>query len=77
MIGERLQCVKDSNNEVDKNAVAVVRTNISVNKRGLNISIIASLFLSLPHFTLDVFPIGKCGSDTGQYGMEIHATFYI
>ena len=79
MIRESLQCVKDSNSsrQWDKNAIAVVRTNLNKYKRGLDISIIVFIFLSLALFTLDVFPTGKCVSDTREYGQEIHATFHI
>ena len=79
VIRESLQCVKDSNNgrQVDKNAIAAVRTNLNKYKRGLDISIIVSMFSSLALFTLDVFPTGKCVSDTREYGLEIHATFHI
>ena len=53
LVGECLQCVKEPNSKVDKNPVAVVRTNNSLSKEEVvgqvqqNISMIVSMFLSL------------------------------
>ena len=61
MVGECLQCVKEPTNEVDKNTVAVVRTNNSHSKEKVvghvqqNISMIVSMFLSLHHWALNIF----------------------
>ena len=61
MVGERLQCVKEPTNEVDKNTVAVVRTNNFHSKEKVvghvqqNIFMIVSMFLSLHHWALNIF----------------------
>ena len=54
-ISKFFQCVKQSTNEVDKNTVAVVCTNYCkeeiVGHVQHNISMIVSMFFSLPHFS--------------------------
>ena len=35
-----------------------------------------TMFLSLPHITLDIFPIGKRVNHGGEYGLEIPANFH-
>ena len=81
LLGECLKCVKEPTNEVDKHAVAVVRIN-SLSKEVVIghvtkfISMIVSMFLSLPGCTLSIEVTGKrvnCGSG---YGLEIPANFH-
>ena len=66
LVGECLQYVKKSTNEMEKNAVAVVRTYSHceeelVDHVQLNISMAVSMFLSLPHCSLDI-----CNWETRQ-----------
>ena len=61
--------------EADKNAVSLVRTN-SHCRGGMvvhakEISMIASIFLSLSHCALGVFATGKRVNHSDQYGLEI------
>ena len=64
LLGECLKYVKEPTNEVDKNAVAVVRIN-SIRKEVIvghvqkNISMVVSMFLSLPHCTLNILVTGE------------------
>ena len=37
---------------------------------------IVSMFLSLPHFALDIFGTGKHVNHRGEYGLEIPANFH-
>ena len=73
------QCVKEPTNKVEKNAVAVVRTNSHCEKDGWHcateISMIVSMFLSLLHCALDVFATGKLVNHGGACGLEIPAIF--
>ena len=41
-----------------------------------NMSKIAFIFLSLPHYALDIFVTGKCINRGGGYGLETPANFY-
>ena len=75
LVGMFLQCVKEPTNKVDKNNNALICTT-SYFKEELvqhmpqNISVIVSVFLSLP-ITLLV----KCINHGGEYGLEIPANF--
>ena len=79
MVGECLQCVKEPSKEVDKNAVAVIRTNSHCKEEVVGhwqqIFMIMSLFVSLPHCTFDIFANGKGINHGGEYELEIPANF--
>ena len=73
LVGVFLQCVKEPTNEVDKNDNAVICTTSYFKEEVVrhmlqNISVILSMFLSLPHYTLV-----KCINHGGEYGLEIPA----
>ena len=73
--------MKESTNEVDKNTVAVVRTNSGCKEEVVghvqqNMSMIESMFLSLFHCALDIFAIGKLINRRGEYGLEIPVNFH-
>ena len=64
LLGECLKCVKELTNEVDKHAVAVVRINslskeVVVGHVPKFISMIVSMFLSVPGCTLSIEVTGK------------------
>ena len=80
---ECLQCVKELNNNVDENAVAVVCPNPHCKKEttcswlcATEISMIVSMFLSLPHCAFDSFATGKRDKHGGKYGLEIPMNFH-
>ena len=86
-VSEYLQCVKQLTNEVDKNAVVVVRTNYCreeiVGHVQHNISMIVFMFFFLPYCTplictLQIFATRKCDDHEGEYGLEIpeNSNFY-
>ena len=53
LVGKCLQCVKDSTNGVEENVVAVVRTYSHYTEEVVgHVSLIVSMFLSLPHYAL-------------------------
>ena len=59
LVGECLQLVKEPINEVDKNVVAVLRTNFHCKDKAVghvqqNISIIVFMLLSLAHYALQL-----------------------
>ena len=59
LVGECLQLVKEPINEVDKNVVAVLRTNFHCKDEAVghvqqNISIIVFMLLSLAHYALQL-----------------------
>ena len=81
LLGKCLKCVKEPTNEADKHAVAVVHIN-SLSKEvvvGLVpkfISMIVSMFLSLPWCTLGIEVTGKRVNRGVGYGLEIPAKFH-
>ena len=73
--------MKESTNEVDKNTVAMVRTNSGCKEEVVghvqqNMSMIESVFQSLPHCALDIFATGKLINRRGEYGLEIPVNFH-
>ena len=75
LVGVFLQCVKEPTNEVDKNDNAVICTTSYFKEEVVrhmlqNISVILSVFLSLPHY-----PLVKCINHGSEYGLEIPAIF--
>ena len=81
LLGECLRCAKEPENEVDKHAVAVVRIN-SRNKEVVVghvpklISMVVSMYLSLPRCTLIVEVAGEPINRGAGYGLEIPAKFH-
>ena len=78
LLSECLKCMKEPTNAVDKNAVAVVRTNsiskdVVVGHVPKNISMVLSMFLSLPRGTLNIVVTGKHVNHGAGYGLEIPA----
>ena len=81
LLGECLKCVKEPTNEVDKHAVAVFRINsltkeVVVGHVPKFISMIVSMFLSLPGCTLSIEVTGKRVNRGAGYGLEIPANFH-
>ena len=81
LLGKCLKCVKEPTNEVDKHAVAVVRINslskeVVVGHVPKFISMIVSMFLSLPGCTLSIEVTGKRVNRGAGYGLEIPANFH-
>ena len=81
LLGECLKCVKEPTNEVDKHAVAVVRINslskeVVVGHVPKFISMIVSMFLSLPGCTLSIEVTGKRVNHGAGYRLEIPANFH-
>ena len=81
LLSECLKCVKESTNEVDKDAVAVVRRNSLIKEVVVGhvpkfISMIVSMFLSLPGCTLSTEVTGKRVNRGAGYGLEIPANFH-
>ena len=73
--------MKEPTNEVDIHAVAVVRINslskeVVVGHVPKFISMIVSMFLSLPGCTLSIEMSGKCDNRGASYGLEIPANFH-
>ena len=77
LVGKCLHCVKEPINGVEKNAVAVVCTN-SLCKEEVtdHVSLIVSMFLSLPHCALGIFATGKHVNHGVEYGLEIPVNFH-
>ena len=80
--GECLKRVKEPTNEVDKHAIAVVRINslskeVVVGHVPKFISMIVSMFLSLPGCTLSIEVTGKRVNRGAGYGLEIPANFHL
>ena len=81
VVGESLKCRKESTNEMDKTAVAVIRTNsngeeVVIGHVPKNVSKFVFMFLSLPNCALKIFVTGKRINRGGGYGLEIPARFY-
>ena len=80
LVGKCLQYLKELTNKVDKNSVAVARTNSHCKQEVVSateISMIVSMFLSLPHCALDIFATGKRVKHGGEYRPEILADFHL
>ena len=81
LLGKCLRCAKEPENEVDKHAVAVVRINsrneeVVVGHVPKLISIVVSMYLSLPCCTLSIEVAGKRINRGAGYGLEIPAKFH-
>ena len=76
MVGEMLKCMHEPSNEVDKNAIAIIRTD-SLRKESIvghmpqNISKICMLFLKVPNTSITTKVVGKRLNRGGGYGLEI------
>ena len=76
LVGETLKCRQELSNKVDKNAVAIIRSD-SWEKEAIvghvaqNISKTCSMFLKVPNISIDVQVIGKGLNPGGDYGLEI------
>ena len=76
LVGETLKCRQEPSNKVDKNAVAIIRSD-SWEKEAIvghvaqNISKTCSMFLKVPNTYIDVQVIGKGLNHGGDYGLEI------
>ena len=80
LVGKCLQYLKELTNKVDKNSVAVTRTSSHCKEEvvgATEISMIVSMFLSLPHCALDIFATGKRVKHGGEYRLEIPADFHL
>ena len=80
LVGECLKSRKESSNEMDKTAVALIRINfysedVVVGHGPKNMYKIVFMFLSLPHCALDIFVTRKRINRGGGYGLEIPANF--
>ena len=79
VVGKCLQFVKEPSNKVDKNAV----TTISQCKEkgdwpcATKVSMIVSMFQSVPHCALNIFGTGRRVNYGGEYGLEILANFHL
>ena len=72
--------MKKPTNEVDKSGVSVVFANSHCKEEvvwqcATEISMIASIFLSLSHCPLDTFATGKHVNHGGKYGLETPKIF--
>ena len=68
--------MKEPTNEVDKNAVAVVRTNYHCKEGVVGMCNRISMTVSLPHCALDIFATRKRVNHGGEYGLEIPENFH-
>ena len=68
LVGECLQSVKEQTNGVEKNSVAVIRINSHCTEEVVgHVSLIVSMFLFLPHCTLDIFATRKRVNHGDEY----------
>ena len=76
LMGETLKCRQEPSNEVDKNAVAIIRSDswkketIVVNVPQ-NISKTWSIFLKVPNTSIEIQVVGKRLNRGGGYSLEI------
>ena len=76
LVGEMLKCMHEPSNEVDENAIAIVRTD-SLRKESIvghmpqNISKICMLFLKVPNTSITAEVVGERLNRGGGYGLEI------
>ena len=76
LVGETLKCRKEPSNEMDKNAVAIIRYDwwekeIIVGHVPQNISKTCSIFLKVSNTSIEVEVVGKRLNCGGGYGLEI------
>ena len=76
LVGEMLKCMHEPSNEVDENAIAIIRTDslrkkIIVGHMPQNISKICMLFLKVPNTSITAEVVGKRLNRGGGYGLEI------
>ena len=76
LVGETLKCRQEPSNEVDKNVVAIIRSDLwekqtIVGHVLLNISKTYSMFLKVPNTSIEVQVVGKRLNRGGGYGLEI------
>ena len=75
-MGEMLKCMHEPSNEVDENAIAIIRTD-SLRKESIvghmpqNISKICMLFLKVPNTSITAEVVGERLNCGGGYGLEI------
>ena len=75
--GETYSCTRESGNEKDCNAVAVMYENRVVDHIPLAISKCISLFLTLPGSFLETKVVGKRINRGGGYGLEVPCKYRI
>ena len=80
LVGECLKSRKEPTAEIDKTAVTVIRINsycekVVVGHVPKNMSKIVFMFLSLPHYALEIFVTGKRINRGGGCRLEIPAKF--
>ena len=81
LIGESLLCRKEPDNPVDKNAIAIVRTD-SIGKETVvghlpeNIAKLCFLFLKVPYTSIKAEVTGKRVNRGGGYGLEVPVIYY-
>ena len=76
LIGEILNCKRERANKVDKNAVAIIPSNLLgmesvVGHIPRNIPKFSAMFLRIPFTSVEVEVVGKMLNRGGSYGMEI------
>lgn len=78
MVSECLQYVREPAKEVNKNAVAVVRTDKKnvIGHAQQNTSMIVFMFLFLPYSALDIFGTGKRVNHESDYRIKILVNFH-
>ena len=76
VVGDTLKCRQEPSNEVDKTAIAIIRSD-SWEKETIvghvpqNISKTCSMFLKVPSTSIEVQVVGKKLNRGGGYGLEI------
>mgnify|MGYP001792401175 CR=1 FL=1 len=80
LIGEMLKCRREPSNEVDKNAVALIKTDslgvkVIVGHVPWNVSNFFSMFLKVPNTSIEVEVVGKRVNRGGGYGLEIPVVY--
>ena len=79
-MGETLKCRQEPSNEMDKNAVAIMRSDswekeTIVGHAPQNISKTCSMFLKAPNTSIEVQVAGKRLNCGGGYGLEISVIY--
>ena len=81
LIGESLICRKESDNPIDENAIAIIKTD-SVGKETVvghlpeNIAKLCFLFLKVPFTSIKAEVTGKRVNRGGGYGLEMPVIYY-
>ena len=75
-----LKCRREPSNEVDKNAVALIKTDslgvkVIVGHVPWNVSNFFSMFLKVPNTSIEVEVVGKRVNRGGGYGLEIPVVY--